>query len=97
MQERMMPHMMPCIASFRLLITSRFAARFAVLACVAYFHAMSAQQAAAGGAWQFRAVLVTEDKGLRLKVKQMFLGVLRCAHIQVKREMGMSSNRCMST
>lgn len=40
----------------------------AVLACAAYFHALSAQQAAAAAAWPFRAVLVTGDNGLRLKV-----------------------------
>jgi hypothetical protein len=40
----------------------------AVLACAAYFHSMAAQQAASGGFAPFRAVLATEDCGLRLKV-----------------------------
>ena len=40
----------------------------AVLACVAYFHSLSAQPAAPGDTEAFQAILATDDYGLKLKV-----------------------------
>ena len=40
----------------------------AVLACVAYFHSLSAQPAAPGDTAAFQAILATDDYGLKLKV-----------------------------